>query len=287
VKGLLQQADRTPVTLVVALAYGTLFVLCDPWNEKEFGAQLVHYGWLTPLAAANGEAWRMLSSAFLHGGIVHLLVNLSTLFAIGPAIEQSIGSLRFLLLYVVSALGGSIGVCLFYGLDSPVVGGSGALFGMLGALVAMNMRSGRHLFSFLDFEGPRRLLGLIVVNLVIGFLLPFISNTAHVGGLCAGFLVTFVWLVPGREVTSDLRAWRIAATALFASLLFASVMPATRYDWLWNGSNGASDPNRQAAMRRAAAMSNFGTPSAGEDDVQRFYDEVVAPRNPESPRRGR
>lgn len=281
-KGLLQQADRTPVTLLVALAYGTLFVLCDPWSGEQFGKQLAYYGWLTPLAAANGEAWRMLSCAFLHGNVVHLLFCLAALFAVGPAIEQSIGSLRFLLLYVVSALGSSIGICLLYDIDASVVGGSGALFGMFGALVAMNMRSGRHLFSFLDFEGPRRLISLIVVNLVLGFLLPMVSNTGHIGGLCAGFLVTFLWLVPGREVTGDLRGWRIAATALFASLLFASVMPVTRHDWLWNTALRAGDPHRQAAMRRAAAMSCYGTPAAGDADVQRFYDEIIAPRNPES-----
>jgi len=290
VKELLQQADRIPVTLLVALAYGTLFVLTNPFDpdETQFGKQLELYGWLTPMLAADGQAWRMLSCAFLHGGIVHLLINLSTLLAIAPAIELSIGSLRFLALYVVSALGGSIGVCLFSEVGQPVVGGSGALFGMLGALLAMNMRSGRHLFSFLDFEGPRRLIGMIVLNLGIGMLLPFISNTGHVGGLIAGFLVTFLWLVPGREVTADLRAWRLAATALFCTLLFASVMPVTRFDWLWNDAIASTEPKRQQAMRRAAAMSYFGTPTASEADVERFYVEIVAPPEPGAPpRRGR
>jgi len=274
VKELLQHADRTPVTLLIALAYGTLLVLTDPFGRDgaEFGKQLEAYGWLTPKLAADGEAWRMLSSAFLHGGIVHVLFNLAMLFAIGPALELSLGSLRYLVLYVVAALGGSIAVCLFYDIHQPVVGGSGALFGMMGALLAINMRSGRHLFSFLDFEGPRRLIGMIVVNLVIGWLLPMVSNTAHIGGLIAGFLVTFLWLRPGREVTVDLRRWRSAGVALFLSLLFASLMPVTRYDWLLRQARQAEGETAMATMRALVTVIEGQPPAGNDDDVRMRFD---------------
>jgi len=274
VKELLQHADRTPVTLLIALAYGTLLVLTDPFGRDgaEFGKQLEAYGWLTPKLAADGEAWRMLSSAFLHGGIVHVLFNLAMLFAIGPALELSLGSLRYLVLYVIAALGGSIAVCLFYDIHQPVVGGSGALFGMMGALLAINMRSGRHLFSFLDFEGPRRLIGMIVVNLVIGWLLPMVSNTAHIGGLIAGFLVTFLWLRPGREVTVDLRRWRSAGVALFLSLLFASLMPVTRYDWLLRQARQAEGETAMATMRAFVTGIEGQGPAGNDDDVRMRFD---------------
>jgi membrane associated rhomboid family serine protease len=251
VKRLLAHADEIPATCVAALAYVTLAILTNPFQPTS--EQLQRYGWLMPTLASDGEPWRMLSCAFLHGGILHLAFNLMMLLQIGPMLERSLGSLRFAALYVVSALGASIGVCLVNDPGQPVVGGSGALFGMLGALVAMNMRSGRHLFSFLEFEGPRRLLGLIAVNLVIGWLLPFISNTAHVSGLVTGFGVTFLWLVRARAPSRMLWQWRIAATALFLSLLFASLVPVTRFDWLHLQAKVAP-PSLQPALHRAAAM---------------------------------
>ena len=257
-RGALRHADEIPVTLVVALAYVTLAIVTEPFSPTE--EKLDQYGWLTPMLAADGDWWRLLTSAFLHGGILHLVFNLSMLMSVGPALERSIGSVRFAVLYVVAALGGNIGVCLLYTPQSPVVGGSGALFGMLGALVAMNMRAGRHSFSFLDFEGPRRLLTLIAVNLGIGFLLPFVSNTAHLGGLAAGFAVTFLWLVPPRAPARSLGSWRAATTALFASLLFASLVPVTRWDWLAYRAEDTADPERRAALRRAAGLSFTGEP---------------------------
>jgi len=282
VKDLLRHADEIPVTLVAALGCVTLALLTNPFEPTN--EQLQAYGWLTPFAAADGEPWRLLSSMFLHGGIVHLAFNLLSLATLGPALERSLGSLRFAVLYAVSGLGGGIGVCLWYPIDQPVVGASGALFGLLGALVALNMRAGRHLFSFLDFEGPRRLLGTIAAWLVIGWFLPFISNTAHVGGLLAGFWITFAWLAPGREVTAATWHWRAATTALAASLLFWVLLPATRYDVVWNRGVHA-EPARRAALQRAAAMDRYGQPSAGDDDVLRFVQKELERQQPQPKRR--
>lgn len=267
------QIDEIPVTLVVAVAYGTLAVLTGSLGIDSPWQALDRHGWLTP-ADAVVEPWRLLSSAFLHGNVVHLLFNLSMLFGIGPALERTLGSVRFALLYVVAALGGSFGVCLLYHPFSPVVGGSGALFGMLGAAVALNVRSGHHPLAFLDFEGPRRLLGMIVANLLIGFFLPMISNTAHIGGLVAGFLVTLLWLDPGRAVTARLWTWRAAATALFASLLFHSLMPVTRADWLLEQARRAPAAE-QPALRRAMAMALTGAARVGDDTAAGWFAESL------------
>ncbi len=249
----LAEADEIPVTLVVALAYGTLAVVTNMFGPGEEFVQNLHtFGWLTPGLATDGQAWRLLSHAFLHGGIVHLVFNLTSLFALGPALERSLGSVRFALLYVLSALGGGLAVCVCYEPGQPVVGGSGALFGMMGAVVAMNMRSGRHAFAFLDFEGPRRFLGTIVLNLVLGFALTFVSNTAHIGGLLAGFVVTFLWLRPGDGNSPLLKRWRLATTALFAGLLFASLVPVTRFDWLLQQADATADMQQREALLRAA-----------------------------------
>jgi membrane associated rhomboid family serine protease len=247
----LREVEDIPVTLVVAIAYGTLAVVTGMMGPAdEFTKRLVTYGMMWPAAVAGGEPWRLLTHAFLHGSIVHLLVNLASLWSIGPALERSLGSVRFAALYVVASVGGGLAVCLFNHPGQAVVGGSGALFGMLGAAVVMNMRAGRHLFAFLDFEGPRRLLGMIAVNFAIGFLLPFISNTAHAGGLIAGFVVTFLWLRPGEP--STLRThWRLATAALFAAAIFWSMMPVTRFDWLALQAQRTGDPVAREALLHA------------------------------------
>lgn len=247
----LRRLDEIPVTMVVVIAYATLFVVCRPFDDPtEFRRHLVEYGWLSGLRVAGGEPWRLLSYAVLHGSVLHLLFNLSTLLSLGPALERSLGSVRFLLLYVVSALGGGLGTCLLYEPGKPVVGGSGALFGMLGAAIALNMRSGRHLLAFLDFEGPRRLLANVALNLAIGYFLPFISNTCHIGGLLAGFVLTFLWLRPGRP-SSRQWAWRVATTALLVSLTFASILPVTRADWLQRAAAAAETARDLMRLGRA------------------------------------
>ena len=251
-KDLLRAVDDIPVTLLVAIAWGTLAVLTNPFGPAdEFPHHLHDFGWLTPGLAADGAPWRLLAYSFLHGGVVHLLMNMTGLFAFGPALERSLGSVRFALLYLLTALTGGLAVCLFCDPRQPVVGGSGALFGLMGAVLAMNMRSGRHVFAFLDFEGPRRFLGWIVVQIVIGFLLPMISNECHIGGLIGGCVVTFLWLRPG-DVTRTLWHWRLATAALGASLLFCSLLPVTRYDWLAGAAARATNAAQQEALLRAA-----------------------------------
>ena len=277
-KDLLRQADRIPVTLVIAIAYVTLFALSNMRGPDESVNETLHnLGWLRPIDVVLGQPWRMITAAFLHGGLLHIGFNLFMLLMIGPPLEQALGSVRFTVLYLVSAIGGHIGVCLLYPVYQPVIGGSGALFGMMGSLLALNMRSGRHMLSFLEFDGPRRLVGLIVINLVLGMLIPFVSNTAHVGGLIAGFCVTFLWLAPGRAPTPALLQWRHAITALFASLLFWSLQPATRWDYLMMHGMQTSGSDGEA-LRRAAAMSYFDLPEASEREFRALRQKLDSRR---------
>lgn len=135
------------------------------------------------IGVAAGEYYRLLTSAFLHGGIVHLLLNMYALYLFGPQLEAALGRLRFIVLYVVSALGGS---ALSYAFASPVqpsLGASGAVFGLLGAYLVINRRLGR------DNTG---VLMLLAINLAYGFLVPNIDWRAHVGGLVTGGLVAAV-----------------------------------------------------------------------------------------------
>ena len=135
------------------------------------------------IGVAAGEYYRLLTSAFLHGGVVHLLLNMYALYLFGPQLEGALGRLRFIVLYVVSALGGSALSYAFAAPTQPSLGASGAVFGLLGAYLVINRRLGRD-------NTP--LLMLLAINLAYGFLVPNIDWRAHLGGLVTGGLVAAV-----------------------------------------------------------------------------------------------
>ena len=126
---------------------------------------------------AAGEGYRLLTAAFLHGGLLHLAGNMYLLWLVGPQLEGRLGRLRFTGLYLVSALGGSVAS---YAFSAPNVGGygaSGAVFGLLGAALVIGRRLGWD-------TGP--LLLLIAFNVVLGFTIANVDWRAHFGGLAVG-----------------------------------------------------------------------------------------------------
>jgi len=145
------------------------------------------------------EPWRMITSIFIHstGSLFHLGLNMLSLFLFGRVLEQAIGRVRFLVLYLVSGLGGSVAVLLLAPL-TPVLGASGAIFGIMGAFFVIQRRLG---------VSSTPLLVIIGINLVYGFLPGTnISWQAHVGGLVAGAAVAFVYLRTRRRDQRVLQA---------------------------------------------------------------------------------
>jgi membrane associated rhomboid family serine protease len=136
-----------------------------------------------------GEWWRLLTAAFLHGGLLHVAFNMYVLFALGPTLERVLGHARFVVLYLVAALGGSVASYVFSDPRTVSVGASGAIFGLMGALIV----AGRRLRWDI-----RQVLILLAVNVVIGFISPSVDWRAHFGGLVVGALVAgvFVWTPP-------------------------------------------------------------------------------------------
>jgi membrane associated rhomboid family serine protease len=133
------------------------------------------------VGVADGEYWRLLTAAFLHGSVIHLALNMYALFLFGPPLEAALGRARFLALYQVSALGGSAASYAVAGPASPSLGASGAVFGLLGAFFVVNRRLRR------DSSG---LIVLLIINLGFSFLAPNIDWRAHLGGLVTGALCT-------------------------------------------------------------------------------------------------
>jgi membrane associated rhomboid family serine protease len=172
---------RTPITLGLIAVNVVVYLLqsADPSLTYRYG--------LLPLAVEAGQYERLLTSTFLHGGLLHLAFNMLALYIVGAPLERVLGTGRYLTIYLASALGGSLLAMLLSPPDTLGVGASGAVFGLFGALIVLRDRVGA------EAGGVVTLIG---INLVISFLVPGISWQAHLGGLLTGVVVAF--LVRGR-----------------------------------------------------------------------------------------
>jgi membrane associated rhomboid family serine protease len=178
-----------PVTRALLIANVAVFAL--GFLLSGMGVSLPRYGTLDgfgalipALVVLNDEYWRLFTSMFLHAGIFHLLFNMWALYIAGGYLERVIGSVRFVLLYFISGLAGSVLVLAASSPNTVTVGASGAIFGLFGALFTYAyMNRSRDLMA----QQLVRSLGFIIVlNLVITFTIPNISWQGHVGGLVGG-----------------------------------------------------------------------------------------------------
>lgn len=159
---------------------------------------------------AQGEYYRLLTAAFLHGGVIHIAFNMYALLVFGPLIEGAFGRLRFVALYLGSALAGSAASYMFSAPNAPSVGASGAIFGLLGAALVVTRRM-RHDASVITF--------IIVANLAIGFLVPVIDWRAHLGGLVGGVLIAVGFAYSPQRLRAPLGVGAVALTAALAVAL--------------------------------------------------------------------
>lgn len=137
----------------------------------------------------DGEYYRLISAMFLHGGIAHIAFNAFALYSLGPECERLFGTARFLAIYFVSGLAGSLAS---YALNAaPSLGASGAIFGLIGALSAFYYVLRKELGQFSQAQ-LGNMAGIVLINLLIGFTAPGIDNWAHMGGLLGGALVGFL-----------------------------------------------------------------------------------------------
>lgn len=138
------------------------------------------------------QGWRLVSCNWLHAGVIHLIANMLSLFLVGIRLEQQFGFVRIGIIYLLSGFGGSVLSCLFILNNRISVGASGALFGLLGAMLS-------ELFTNWAIYSNKAvalltLLVILVINLGIG-ILPHVDNVAHIGGFFTGFLLGFVLLL--------------------------------------------------------------------------------------------
>jgi len=149
----------------------------------DINTQLLYFGAKVNSLIARGQYWRLITAMFLHIDILHLFFNSYALVIYGPVVEKLFGKIKYLLVYLLSGLVGSI---LSYAFSpNPAAGASGAIFGLMGSLLYFRKRK-RRLFQ--RIFGPGLLL-IIGINLFYGFIQPGIDNWGHIGGLIGGYLV--------------------------------------------------------------------------------------------------
>lgn len=145
---------------------------------------LIKFGAFQKELILGGEYYRLITSAFLHIGIFHLLFNCYALYVIGRQLESFLGKIKFLIIYFVSALCGSLMSMIFP--ISISAGASGAIFGLLGSLLYFGYNYRVYLGTVLKSQ----IIPLILINLIFGFMVSGINNAAHIGGLIGGILIT-------------------------------------------------------------------------------------------------
>ena len=179
----LRQLDRAPVTIALLIAIALAYL-----GQQAMPGVLENAGVLYGPAVAQGQWWRVLSTAFLHGGLIHVGFNAYLLFAIGPELERGIGSHRFAILYFGALFGASLTVMLL-GWRQPTLGASGAVLGIAAAMAMIMWSRGVNLLQTPTF-------GLVLLNLLLPLLVPGISFLGHLGGVVTGCIMVTVMFGP-------------------------------------------------------------------------------------------
>lgn len=181
---------------------------------------LSNFGAASRTALGLGEWFRLCTSVFLHLSSVHLLSSSFALAIVGPQVERLYGSARFLVIYVLAGLGGVVGSLVSHQLrgqlDELAIGPSGATFGLFGVLAVFGLKYRKELPASFRQSFLVAVLPAILVNLFIGFSVPYIDNAVTISGLLTGIALT--WLIPylptGRERSTRVNLGLLTACAL-------------------------------------------------------------------------
>jgi membrane associated rhomboid family serine protease len=200
------------IGIIVLIQLGAMASGANATGSQFGGSQLISDGAVSRPAVADGEVWRLLTAGFLHAGLLHLMFNAFALFILGTMLEPAIGRLRFAIVYFVSLLAGSFGALLVEP-DALTVGASGAIFGLMGAVIVVMRHRGINPME----SGIGLWLG---INLVFTFAIPGISIGGHLGGLIGGALAAGLMF----ELRDRIRMPPLVPVLLAAGLGAAAVL---------------------------------------------------------------
>ena len=190
----LEEIRKEPVTVALILINVLVFIAVELTGTSQNAWHVLDYGAAyTPYIVQNGEVYRLFTSMFLHFGIEHLVNNILVLFVLGSRLEQVIGKLRFLFIYLAGGMAGNIFSLILELRNqdfSVSAGASGAVFAVMGAMIYVVIRNK----GWLGDLSMRQILVMAAFSLYFGFTSSGVDNAAHIGGMIAGFvLAVLIW----------------------------------------------------------------------------------------------
>ena len=188
------------VTYIIIAICILLYIIMEIFgNGSTNNITLLKFGANLDVLVKNGEYYRLFTSIFLHIGIMHLLCNMYSLYIIGREVETLFGKVKYIIIFILSGIFGSI-LSIAFSHNVISAGASGAIFGLLGALLYFGM----HYRTYLGEALVRSIIPILIINLIIGFLSPGIDMAAHIGGFVGGILVSMMVGIPDKSKTKDI-----------------------------------------------------------------------------------
>ena len=178
-------SKKTPyITYIIMGICFIMFLITGMGNDT---GGLIEYGANLDVLVKNGEYYRLLTSMFLHSGLLHLFFNMYALYIIGPQVESFFGKTKYLIIYLLSGISGSL-LSVAFNVNTVSVGASGAIFGLFGALLYF----GYNYRGYLGNVIKSQILPVVIINLIFGFISTGVDVAGHIGGLIGGIIVSSV-----------------------------------------------------------------------------------------------
>ncbi|MGY0692917.1 rhomboid family intramembrane serine protease [Virgibacillus sp. FSP13] len=213
------------ITYLLLIVNVLMFLMLELNGGSTSTQTLIDFGGKYNPAIMDGEWWRIITSMFLHIGLLHLFMNMLALYYLGTAVERIYGSWRFTFIYFLAGMGA--GVASFAMTTNVSAGASGALFGLFGALLFFGLIHKKIFFQTMG----KGILVLIGINIIFGFFVETIDNSAHIGGLLMGFLATAIISLPKK---------RMLPIQISAFILYIAVIIGLSVFGIQNNENSAS-----------------------------------------------
>ena len=200
------------IIIICVILFGLMYILGNGSMDENtliaFGANLGSF-------TKSGEYFRLITCAFLHIGVVHLLFNMYALYVLGPQVESFFGKFKFTLIYLLSAVSASI-LSLIFNDNVISAGASGAIFGLLGALLYF----GYYYRVYLGNVLKSQIVPIVLINLLFGFVVQGVDNAAHIGGLIGGILTSMALGAPDKKNKTDRINGFIVLTIYFGFIIY-------------------------------------------------------------------
>lgn len=204
------------IMAICVIVFALMYILGDGSLDN---ITLLRFGANLDVLTKNGDYFRLITCAFLHIGVVHLIFNMYALYIIGPQVESFFGKIKYLSIYLISAVSASI-LSLAFNTNTISAGASGAIFGLLGALLYF----GYHYRVYLGNAVRSQIIPIIIINLLFGFTMTGIDNAAHIGGLIGGVLASMALGVPEKSNKTEKINGFIVLAIYFGFIIYMAFM---------------------------------------------------------------